>query len=525
MTGGPIARDRTFFMVSYEGLRQNGFRELLTTVPTALERSGDFSQTRGANGQPITIYDPATTAPNRGRERIHARAVFSQPHPARAHGPRGVERPALLPRTQPARRPDDGAEQFLRQRVGESEHRQLRSSESITCSARNGVSSAGTPIADSLDAPPQLFPGETGDAEGRINLNDWGQNFVLDYSDLTWGENGPQRAPGLRAQPLPVREPGTRLFTDQSRFPSRHRGERRSAHVPRVRRERRHVARRRRPSFERVQQLQRGGEPEPSRSAPTFLKAGYEGRMLRINVWEARAAGSYTFSRLFTQGPNPLATTALGGHGFASFLLGTGSSGLLYQNWKNVAAQSFYHACYLQDDWRVTNRLTVNAGLRYDFDMPRTERYDRMSWFDPDAALTSGRCGPGIPGSARRSAIRRRRRQSALAVPRRLEQSRASCGRRVSADAEDGVPRRGRAVLRAEHAGRAGDGRTVRVPSRDAVGRDARQPDARQPAPESVSAGVPSRARRDRRTADRDRRPRRSPAAPTRQRRTSGSGT
>ena len=66
--------------------------------------------------------------------------------------------------------------------------------------------------------------------------------------------------------------------------------------------------------------------------------------MLRINVWEARAAGSYSFSRLFTQGPNPLATTALGGHGLASFLLGAGNSGLLYQNWKNVASQSFYHA-------------------------------------------------------------------------------------------------------------------------------------------------------------------------------------
>ena len=127
-----------------------------------------------------------------------------------------------------------------------------------------------------------------------------------------------------------------------------------------------------------------------------FLKAGYEGRMLRINVWEARAAGSYTFSRLFTQGPNPLATTALGGHGFASFLLGTGSSGLLYQNWKNVAAQSFYHAWYLQDDWRVTDRLTVNAGLRYDFDVPRTERYDRMSWFDPDARSPLADVVPGF---------------------------------------------------------------------------------------------------------------------------------
>ena len=39
----------------------------------------------------------------------------------------------------------------------------------------------------SLDAPPQLFPGDTGVAEGRINLNDWGQNFVLDYSDDVWG--------------------------------------------------------------------------------------------------------------------------------------------------------------------------------------------------------------------------------------------------------------------------------------------------------------------------------------------------
>src|SRR6185503_19420025 len=114
-----------------------------------------------------------------------------------------------------------------------------------------------------------------------------------------------------------------------------------------------------------------------------FLKAGYDGRMFLINVAEARAAPTFSFGRIYTQGPNPLAATTNGGHGFASLLLGAGTQGSLIQNWKNVAARSFYHAFYVQDDWRITDRLTLNAGVRYDFDTPRTERHDRMSWFDP----------------------------------------------------------------------------------------------------------------------------------------------
>jgi hypothetical protein len=117
------------------------------------------------------------------------------------------------------------------------------------------------------------------------------------------------------------------------------------------------------------------------------LKYGYEGRMLRINVWEARAAGTFNFGTNMTQGPNPVSASATAGFGFASFLLGAGSGGNFYQNWKNVASQSFYQAFYVQDDWRITRKLTLNLGVRYDFDTPRTERYDRMSWFDP--SLTS----------------------------------------------------------------------------------------------------------------------------------------
>ena len=35
------------------------------------------------------------------------------------------------------------------------------------------------------------------------------------------------------------------------------------------------------------------------------LKFGFEGRLIRVNVWEARSAGTFNFAAGFTQGPNP----------------------------------------------------------------------------------------------------------------------------------------------------------------------------------------------------------------------------
>ncbi|MGO8792451.1 MAG: hypothetical protein ACLQVL_34400 [Terriglobia bacterium] len=56
--------NNTFFMLSYEGVRERIFRANLLTVPTVEQRQGDFSQTVDPSGYILPIFDPAQTAPN-----------------------------------------------------------------------------------------------------------------------------------------------------------------------------------------------------------------------------------------------------------------------------------------------------------------------------------------------------------------------------------------------------------------------------------------------------------------------------
>ena len=68
----------------------------------------------------------------------------------------------------------------------------------------------------------------------------------------------------------------------------------------------------------------------------------------------------------------------LSGNSIASFLLGTPSGG----GADNMALTTFlykYYAPWVQDDWRVSKRLTINFGLRWDFNVPANERYNRLN--------------------------------------------------------------------------------------------------------------------------------------------------
>jgi hypothetical protein len=123
------------------------------------------------------------------------------------------------------------------------------------------------------------------------------------------------------------------------------------------------------------------------------MKFGYEGRLHIISFLQVGyPEGQFSFSQTGTS-QSPASGT--GGDPLASLLIGFPQGGSGYGIDVAVTTRNFAHAWYFQDNWRVTDKLTVNAGLRYELTLPRTERYNRMSWVDPNAV--SPLQVPGLP--------------------------------------------------------------------------------------------------------------------------------
>ncbi|MGO9241468.1 MAG: carboxypeptidase regulatory-like domain-containing protein [Bryobacteraceae bacterium] len=91
------------------------------------------------------------------------------------------------------------------------------------------------------------------------------------------------------------------------------------------------------------------------------------------------------FGSAYTSGPLPTSNPAPVGQGFASFLLGVPSNASMSVA-SPFTANYKWGALFVQDDWRVTPKLTLNLGIRWELELPTTERYDRMEiGFDPGA--------------------------------------------------------------------------------------------------------------------------------------------
>lgn len=127
------------------------------------------------------------------------------------------------------------------------------------------------------------------------------------------------------------------------------------------------------------------------------LKFGGEWRKMFLNFTQlGQPDGQYSFSGGFTQQVVGASTSAVQGNGMASFLLGIPASGSISHSF-DAATSSAYAGLYAQDDFKVTRKLTLNIGLRYDVDIPRTERYNRLSYFDLNAPSPIAGKVPGYP--------------------------------------------------------------------------------------------------------------------------------
>jgi hypothetical protein len=96
------------------------------------------------------------------------------------------------------------------------------------------------------------------------------------------------------------------------------------------------------------------------------------------NSWNS---GIFVFTAGFTS-QNP--ETAVGGSDLASYLLGNADLALQATT-VPTTARLFYPGMYVTDAWRATSRLTFNLGLRWESDLPFTERHNRLSYFDTTA--------------------------------------------------------------------------------------------------------------------------------------------
>jgi hypothetical protein len=107
------------------------------------------------------------------------------------------------------------------------------------------------------------------------------------------------------------------------------------------------------------------------------LKLGGEYRLSGVRFQNVGGMGGFNFGQEFTFGPDPNAPAASTGDAFAAFLLGHPSGGGISVS-SPIDASFQYWSGFAQDDVRVTSKLTLNLGLRYDFEQGLRERENRF---------------------------------------------------------------------------------------------------------------------------------------------------
>ena len=122
-------------------------------------------------------------------------------------------------------------------------------------------------------------------------------------------------------------------------------------------------------------------------------------RQLFSQVGQITQSGIFNYARAQTAASQALASTS--GNGFGSFLLGAVSNANFVVQSHYARWLSGYYAGFLQDDFKVSRTLTLNLGVRYNVDIPRTESFNNTSNFSPSTpnAVAGNRPGALVFGT------------------------------------------------------------------------------------------------------------------------------
>jgi hypothetical protein len=109
------------------------------------------------------------------------------------------------------------------------------------------------------------------------------------------------------------------------------------------------------------------------------ISFGYMGAV--VDIYGGRIAPTqFNFSLAMTSGPDPNSAST-SGDAFASFIAGAGTGGSTGFN--AFPASSYYlHGAYLEDDWKLNRKFTLNLGFRYEVQTPITARQNDQAYFD-----------------------------------------------------------------------------------------------------------------------------------------------
>jgi len=387
--GGPIKKQKTFFFFDFLKTRNNSPDAFTTTVPTAAQKQGDFSQTFNDDGTLQQVFNPYDV--HQDADGNYIRTPFAgNIIPNSMIDPVARNMMALYPDPTGSGDPITGRNNFTKKFVSTNPSYQfdIKIDHMVTDKTRiagrysRAHTTGDNPYPSLHDNPTLLDGGISRENDQNIMLeHNWSPTPTILWTNRLGVDRSYYNQTATEYDPAQVGfPPNLTSYFGLKRFPEigpeeyGYLGQ--SCCTDTVKGQ---------TNWNYSSALSKviGGHN---------LKFGFEQRHMFTNFWQPDyPTGQFQFQRVTTMQDvfNPDYSQ---GNGLASLLLGWGSQGHVGTQ-PPVADKTKDQGFFIQDDWKVSQRLTLNLGLRYEWSTPFTERFNRLVIVD-----YNGDTGINVPG-------------------------------------------------------------------------------------------------------------------------------